>query len=115
MTTYQVYFRGDASSASIDIDADTPQQALALAERLYEDNPSDLWFEPYDDDAYVREIAVCDLDNNELATWRDDELLLRLGARDLLDAAQKVVARWEQGDLAEAVRELSIAIAKATA
>jgi hypothetical protein len=35
---------------------------------------------------------------------------LRLAARDLLDAAELVVARWERGDLGEAVRELSAAI-----
>jgi hypothetical protein len=38
---------------------------------------------------------------------------LAFAARDLLDAAELVVARWERGDLAEAVRELSAAIAKA--
>jgi hypothetical protein len=44
----------------------------------------------------------------------DDDMRLRLAARDLLGAAEHVVARWEQGDLAKAVRELSAAIAKAT-
>jgi hypothetical protein len=37
----------------------------------------------------------------------------RLAASGLVDAAELVVARWEQGDLAEAVRKLSAAIAKA--
>jgi hypothetical protein len=30
-----------------------------------------------------------------------------------LEAAEKVVSRWEKGDLAEAARELDAAIAKA--
>jgi hypothetical protein len=38
---------------------------------------------------------------------------LRLAACDLLEAAELVVARWEQGDLAGAVHLLDDAIAKA--
>jgi hypothetical protein len=40
-------------------------------------------------------------------------LHVRLAASDLLSAARLVIARWETGDLAEAVRELSAAVAKA--
>jgi hypothetical protein len=39
--------------------------------------------------------------------------LLMLAAPDLLDAAELVIAHWERGDLAEAVRGLNAAIAKA--
>jgi hypothetical protein len=48
-----------------------------------------------------------------LLTGLDDDLRLRLAASDLLAAAELVVARWERGDLADAVRELDAAIAKA--
>jgi hypothetical protein len=53
------------------------------------------------------------------ATVRDfrienqEALRLQLSAPDLLEAAELVVARWEHGDLAEAVRALDSAIAKA--
>jgi hypothetical protein len=61
----------------------------------------------------VIEISIHDADSNRLAVWYDDDMRLRLAARGLLDAAELVVARWERSDLAEAVRELSAAIAKA--
>lgn len=112
MTTYTVNFASDAEFASRNFDAETPEQALALARKLYEDEPSELWFAPYDG-MDVNEILVYDADGNELAVWYDDDMRLRLAAQDLLDAAELVVARWERGDLAKAVRKLSAAIAKA--
>jgi hypothetical protein len=112
MTTYTVNFASDAESASRDFDAETPQQALALARKLYQDDPSELWFQPYDG-MDVNEILVYDADGNELTAWYDDDMRLRLAARDLLDAAELVVARWSEGDLADAVRALDAAIANA--
>ncbi len=112
MKTYTVNFASDAEFASRDFDAETPQQALALARKLYEDDRSELWFEPYDG-MDVNEILVYDADGNEVAVWYDDDMRLRLAARDLLEAAEKVVSRWERGDLAAAVRELDAAVAKA--
>jgi hypothetical protein len=111
MTTYTVYFRTDAQFASHDIEADTPQQALALAREL--DAARELWFDPYDSIMPVNKIVVSDPDGEEVADWLDDDLHLRLAAQDLLDAAELVVARWECGDLADAVRGLDAAIAKA--
>ena len=113
MTTYIAYICTDAGFTTHHFDVDTPEQALALAQRLNDDDPSQLCFEPYDPGMPVNEIAICDSDDNELAVWRDEDLILRLAARDLLEAAQLVVARWERGDLAEAVRALDAAIAKA--
>ena len=112
MKTYIVNFASDAEFASHAFDAETPEQALALARKLYEDEPSKLWFESYDG-MDVNEIIVYDADENEVAVWYDDDMRLRLAARDLLDAAELVVARWERGDLAGAVRQLDAAIAKA--
>jgi hypothetical protein len=34
-------------------------------------------------------------------------------APDMLEAAEKVLARWERGDLAEAIRELAFAVSNA--
>lgn len=47
------------------------------------------------------------------AVRRSEDARLIAAAPDLLEAAKLVVARWETGDLAEAVRSLSVAIAKA--
>jgi hypothetical protein len=58
-------------------------------------------------------IEICDDGGNELAVWHDDDLRLRLEARDLLEAAKQVVASCDSENLAEAVRELSAAIATA--
>jgi hypothetical protein len=113
MTTYTAYFRTDAEFATRDIKAATPEQALKKARRLYDNDPLDLMFESYDDNQPVNEIAIRDADHNEVAVWLDEDLRLRLAARDLLEAAELVVARWEQGDLAGAVRQLDDAIAKA--
>jgi hypothetical protein len=90
MTTYTVNFASDAEFASQDIEAETPEQALSLAHKLYEDDPSALWFDPYDG-MDVNEIIVCDPAGNEVAVWHDDELRLRLAARDLLAALQQAV------------------------
>jgi len=113
MQTYKAYFHTGADYAAREFAAGTPEQALALARRFYDDDPSDLMFESYDGGIPVIEISIHDADSNRLAVWYDDDMRLRLAARDLLDAAELVVARWERGDLAEAVRELSAAIAKA--
>jgi hypothetical protein len=92
MTTYTVNFASDAECASHDFDAETPEQALALARKLYEDDPSKLWFEVYDG-MDVNEIIVYDANGNDVAVWYDDDMRLRLAARDLLDALQAVIDR----------------------
>jgi hypothetical protein len=113
MTTYTAYFHTDADYAARKFVADTPEQALEKARRFHDGDPSRLMFESYNDVMPVNEITIHDAGCNKLAVWFDDDMHLRLAARDLLDAAELVVARWERGDLAEAVRGLSAAIAKA--
>ncbi len=93
MTTYTAYFRTDFETANHEIEADTPEQALIKAQELYENDPSELWFEPYDGGMPVNEIEVIDDDYNEVALWLDDDLRLRLAAQDLLDALEELVAR----------------------
>jgi len=112
MTTYTATFRSDAEYASHDFEADTPEQALALARKFYADETTELWFDHYAE-MQINEIAIEDADHEELAVWQDEDLRLRLAASDLLAAAELVVARWERGDLAEALRGLDAAIAKA--
>jgi hypothetical protein len=48
MPTYKAYFHTDADYAAGEFAADTPEQALALARRFYDDGSSDLMFESYD-------------------------------------------------------------------
>jgi hypothetical protein len=112
MNTYTVHFCTDAHQAARVIDAETPQQALDQARLCSQKHQSELWFEPFDE-MPINEIGVYDADGKEVAIWQDQDLLLRLAAPNLLQAAEKVIARWEQGNLAEAVRELEAAITEA--
>ena len=93
MTTYRAYFYTDGDFATRRFEADTPEQALALARQLYADDPVDLMFEPYDGGLPVNEIAIHDSDYKELAVWRDDAKRMQLAARDLLDALTDLVER----------------------
>ena len=114
MKTYTAYFRGDTAWASRDFRAATPEQALARARRFYEQRWLDLDFQPYDASfGAVDEIEIFNSGGDSMAMWQSKDMLLREAAADLLNAAEKVVSRWEKGDLAEAVRELAAAIAKA--
>jgi hypothetical protein len=88
MTTYTVHFRTDAGRASHDIEADTPEEALALACKL--DPRQELSFDPCYSPMPVNEIAVCDSDGEEVAIWLDDDRRLRLAAQDLLEALEAV-------------------------
>jgi hypothetical protein len=112
MTTYTAHFRGDAEFASHDFEAGTADEALALAIKFNADDSSDLWFEHYAE-MPVNEIVVCDPDENELAVWHSNDLRLRLAAHDLLSAAERILNRWQNGDIGEVIHELAVAVAKA--
>ena len=113
MTTYTVLFRSHTGWAYYDIEAETPAKALALARKLKTEDKLNLCFEAYNVTTDVNSIVVSNADGRNLAFWYDEDMTLGMAAWDLLDAAELVVARWERGDPAEAVRELSAAIAKA--
>ena len=89
MTTYTAYFRTDAEYAVALIEADTPEQALVLAR---EDHSLELCFQSYGG-LDVNEIAIYTDGDDELAVWRDEDMHLRLAARDLLDALTDLVER----------------------
>jgi hypothetical protein len=93
MTTYTAYFYTDGDFATRRFDADTPEQALALARQRYDDDPVDLMFEPYEGGLPVNEIAIHGADYKELAVWRDDAKRMQLAACDLLDALTDLVER----------------------
>jgi hypothetical protein len=114
MNTYTVHFRSDLQYGCRDLKAETPQQALKLARQLAGKDWAALNLDYFEAcDYHINEIEVCDSEENSVAVWQDDHLRLCLAAPDLLAAAEQVVARWEHGDLAEAVRALSAAIAEA--
>ena len=114
MPTYTIRFEADRAYAEQEITAPTPEEALAKAQRFAGENYDQFMFEDYDHSKHViRGIVVLDANGDERATWWDDEWHLRHAAQDLLDAARIVIARWQSGDLAEAVRALAAAVAKA--
>jgi hypothetical protein len=113
MKAFRIEFRTDGGCATKDIEAPTAEAALTTARHVATQDADGLCFHNYESALPINEIAVEDEDGNELSVWRDDDLSLRLAAPDLLDAGRLVVARWEKGDLAGAVRALASAIAKA--
>jgi hypothetical protein len=114
MAEYHVYLRTDAHWAMRRFNAGSPRHAITLARRFADAHFPDLNFETYlPVDCPINEIGVFDEGGSELAVWYDDDVRLRLAAPALLAAAAKVVARWERGDLAEAVRDLNDAVMRA--
>jgi hypothetical protein len=110
MKTYDITIHTSNAYATFDVEARTPQQALKLARKEWYANRDGLdWFQR-DDSGMLESISVDD----DTLEWFAPEVELAMSGRDLLDAGQKVIDRWESGDLAEAVRELDAAIAKAT-
>jgi hypothetical protein len=53
---------------------------------------------------------VCDTNEDRPAGEQEANARLIAAAPDLLEAAEKVIASWESGDLAGAVRQLDAAI-----
>lgn len=114
MTTYTATFRTDIGEAEETIKAKSPAHALTKARRLAADDYDDLLFTAYEGQFPVNQVSVFEADGcTELAVWRDADLHLRLAAADLLAAAKDVIASWEKGDLARAVRGLAEAVAMA--
>jgi hypothetical protein len=96
MTTYKVHFRNSTAWASHDITAKTPEMALALARKYEAQHSIYLRFEAYDITSDVNEIVVSDERGNELASWYDEELTLRLAAPDLLGALETLAFEAER-------------------
>ncbi len=111
MPSYTVIFRTSAESVTGEFFAETPEQALAFARVAYEDCPDIFRLDPVDQP--LAEIAVRDAKGYERAIWQSADRRLRNAANDLLHAAEDVIARWEHGDLAEAVRVLNAVLVRA--
>jgi hypothetical protein len=111
MKTYDITIHTSNMYATFDVEAKTPQQALKLARKEWDTNRDSLYWNQRDDEIGSLESISVDDDTIE---WFTPEVQLAMAAGDLLEAGQKVVDRWERGDLAEAVRDLAAAIKLAT-
>jgi hypothetical protein len=120
--TYKVFFYTEADWAETTIKAATPKQALQRAHKIESEETETLDFQSYDGGGGVEHIEIRSADGRTVAEWRHEDLKLRLAARGLLEAlegqteaAQTVIDRWAEGDLAAAVRALDASIAPARA
>ena len=114
MKTYEVYFRSDLQWGTRKFDADTPEQALELARRFIAETLIGLDLDFYEAcSSPINEIEVLDGEGDSVAVWYDEDLRLRLAATDLLSAAEKILDRWQNGDIGEVIHELAVAVAQA--
>ena len=125
MNTYTAYFYTDAEYAQVEIEATTPEEALAKARAIDDaDRAGILDFERYSDLHPTNQIEIFDEDGYELAEWQDDDLRCRLAARELLAACRLLVAAyakgaesqcidWEDLDLAHEAAQSALAMAEA--
>lgn len=108
---YTVYASTGTHHGTRQINAQTPEAALETALSIFNDQNSYLsWgLTPHDVGA-VEDIEVWDADGKAVVFWQQPSVRLAMAAPALLRAARKVVARWQGGDLAAAVRDLALAI-----
>jgi hypothetical protein len=103
--TYRAEFFTAADYAVRDIEAETPEQALQLARRFYDDDCGELDFRSYDDNAGIDQIQIWDNAGGTLASWESDDYRLRKAAPELLTALVKSEQRINQ--LCDIVNTLS--------
>ena len=114
MTTYNVHIYREMRLVFGDIEADSPEAAASIARGKPTDDADSI------DDCDGETIAalvdmVGDEDYSQSVTVDFEQERLRKAAPALLTACRMVVDRWERGDLAEAARACSSAIAEAEA
>jgi hypothetical protein len=111
---FDVYLRNALQWGVRQIWAEGPDEALDEVRLLIEDDPA--CFEMFYDGEFcdtITHIRVCEPGGNDtLVLWRSADHRLRRLVPELLTAAEAVVGRWHEGNLAEAVRQLAAVIAK---
>ena len=112
MLTFTVRFHAFAECAQVKINASDPAAALARA-RLLAETQTGLVFERHEERRDIENIQVIGKNGDVAIEWISPSLLLELAAPSLLEAAKLVIARWSDGDLADAVRQLDAAVAEA--
>ena len=86
--TYRAEFFTAADYAVRNFEAETPEQALELARKFYEDDLIELDFRSYDDNAGLDQIEVWDQTSGNRALWESDDYRLRKAAPDLYKALE---------------------------
>jgi len=104
-TIYRAEFFTAADYAVRDFEAATPEEALELARRFYDEDCGELDFRSYDDNAGIDQIQIWDTANGALALWESDDYRLRKAAPELLVALVKSEQRINQ--LCDMVNTLS--------
>jgi hypothetical protein len=114
MTRYNVHIYREMKLCFLDIEADSPEQAAATC-REFPDEAACGPAVDCDGETFAALVDVQgDSDDSQSVTIDFEAERLRKAAPGLLAACRMVVARWERGDLSEAVRACDAAIASAT-
>jgi hypothetical protein len=114
---YMAYFRTTAGLAHDIFIADTPEQALRIAQEIFDRDDESLGFTP-GDCPELQEIRIVTEDAEEVLIWQTDEYRLQLHAPELLkaleaqvEATRQIVDAWDNTDrLPEAVEDLIAAL-----
>ena len=93
MTNYIARFINPTEFAERAFTADTPEEALALAQAFYAEEPESLWSKSFDGELLINTIEVTEDGGPGYAFWQDDTLQLERAAGELFDALQGLVAR----------------------
>ena len=92
MQTYRAEFFTAADYAVRDFAADTPEEALQLARRFYDEDCGALDFRSYDDNAGIDQIQIWDNERGTVASWESDDCRLRQSSSELLKQSIRVLA-----------------------
>jgi hypothetical protein len=107
-TSYMATFHTPAGMATEIFHAPSAEDALQQArEFLEKDKLSEDQLDPVAEGYCVREIVISSCDEGDLASWMTFEHRVERAGLKLLAAAEAVIASWEKGDLAAAVRTLA--------
>jgi hypothetical protein len=88
MPNYTAYFYTDADWAKIRIEADTPTQALEIAQDIESDNLELLNFQNYDGIEGIEHIEIRAPNGWVAGEWLSDSRRLRLAASEMLQALE---------------------------
>ena len=110
---YMAYFRTTAGPANDIYQAQTPAQALRIAQQVFDTADETLGFTP-GDCPELQEIRIAIQDAEEVLVWQTDEYRLQLAAPKLLEALEKqiqitheIIDAWNNTDkLCGAVQDL---------
>ena len=86
--TYRAEFFTAADYAVRNFEAETPEQALELGRRFYDENIGELDFRSYDGIEDLDQIEVWDQTSGNRALWESDDYRLRKAAPDLYKALE---------------------------